>query len=108
MQLRYDHDLRCYVGQRCSVDECTFLEALQALIMAGCEPEPALAYLLDEDRWSSLTTGVRPLPPTANCRYCGAPLPPPRRAFCNAVCEASRTAGRARDRRRARGERPAP
>src|SRR5947209_7657762 len=108
MQLRYDHDLHCYVGERCSVEEWTFLEALQALIMAGCEPERALIHLLDEERWSSLTAGVRPLPPAPNCRHCGTPLPPPRRAFCGAVCEASQTALRARDRRRASRNPPAP
>ena len=89
MQLRYDYDLHCYVGQRSSVDEWTFLEALQRLIMAGCEPEVALERVLDEENWSSLTRGVRPLSPYAACRNCGRRLKPPRRAFCDVVCEAT-------------------
>jgi hypothetical protein len=89
MRLSYDHYTGRYLGHRYSVDEWIFLEALQALILGGCEPEEALDRVLDEAAWSPNTAGVLPLPSNPTCRGCGTPLPWPRQSFCDVICEAA-------------------
>ncbi len=89
MALRYDYEIGQYVGERYSVPESAFVSRLQRLLQAGWEPNAALDRLLDESVWRPGEEGVIALTPQAGCRFCGAPLPRSRHAYCTVVCEAT-------------------
>ncbi|MHB8576783.1 MAG: hypothetical protein ACYDCQ_15790 [Dehalococcoidia bacterium] len=89
MRLHYDYYSGRYTGERYGVDEWTFLQALQSLIMAGCEPEAALDRVLDESAWSDTIEGVTLLPAHPRCHFCEQHLLSPRQAFCDVRCEAA-------------------
>jgi hypothetical protein len=82
MTLRFDPDVRLYIGAITSVAADLFDEALAELVAGGADESEARALLLDEEQWIEEEAG--PL----DCPHCGQPLLPGMR-FCGVRCEAA-------------------
>jgi hypothetical protein len=80
--LRFDPDIRLYIGTTTSVAADLFDEALAELIAGGADEQEARALLLDEEQWIEAESDL------LDCPQCGRPLLPGMR-FCNAVCRAT-------------------
>jgi len=81
MALRFDPDIRCYIGERVAIPSDVFEDALQDLLRGGADEDEARRLLLDEDEWAE--DGDGPV-----CPACGEALLPGMR-FCNTRCAAA-------------------